>query len=517
METHRYLWLAMAGLGFAAGFAIPRESPDGGTPPAEAAIAAGAKGDGASPVAVAPVFAPAAALPVSTDTIADLLVLNDSDLYARLGLWLLDASEEQMAEFWSSYHARGKTDMWIKDLVFTQWAKLNPQSLLAAAKRDGEEGPAWWAWTMSDPDAALAAGEGLPDDMRGYLVRGLGNFHTERALKMLEESPELARMFDLGDLAKELGEDDPEAGVEFMSKYPNYSLDQPFRHWVEEDPHEAFRWLKERGQDRSLEDVFFNVTARENPDAFAELAASLPAGSLKRRLENAAFTQLAAKDPEEALELARAAEAPRTAADRYAELGKSLIAEKPERAMEILGELLGKFPDAPYRSTWIRYPGGATGSGRGSPAVSEFLSELAASNPRLTMESVIGFEAAETDKPPADPFRDDSTASRQVATFWAERDPEEFGRWCEGQDAKTLGMGAAVLSDQLRNQKDYEGAVAWGIRISEASGQANALGQTLSQWARADPEAAMQWFEQAPLTAQTRQRLQGYLPHEADP
>ena len=201
METHRYLWLAMAGFGFAAGFAVPRGGVKEEISPADEIIASRAIRETAVQSAKAPVSAPPAPLPVSSDAIPDLLALNDTDLYAPLGLWLLDASEEQMAEFWSSYHARGKTDMWIKDLVFTQWAKLNPQSLLAAAKRDGEEGPAWWAWTMSDPDAALAAGEGLPDEMRGYLLRGLGNFHTERALKMLEENPELSRLFNAWDLA----------------------------------------------------------------------------------------------------------------------------------------------------------------------------------------------------------------------------------------------------------------------------------------------------------------------------
>lgn len=515
MKTLHYLWLAAVAAGLAAGFAIPRGDRSQAAPPRGTASSSSKIDRGTAPAGAATAV-PAAAepLPVSTDSIDNLLALNSYDMYGRLGLWLLDASEEQMADFWSTYRARGETDMWIKDLVFTQWAKVNPRSLLETAKRDGEEGPAWWAWAMSDPDAVLAAVEGQSDSIRGFALRGFSNFHPERALKMLEEKPELSNVLDIWDLAEEVGKDDPKAGLEFMSKYRNYSLDTSFKRWAREDPHEAFRWLNERSADQSLSNAFFEATATEHPEAFAEIAASLPSGDMKRKLENAAFAQLAATDPEAALEQVREVDVPRIAAERYAALGKELISSQPERALEILGELLGKCPDATYRTNWIEYPNGRSGSEAGIQAVNEFISELAAANPRQTMEAVLEIgEPASTSGHPSLRARG-GNGPAQVARVWAANRPEEFATWCESQDDTMLGMGAGILSDQMVRQQDYEGAIAWAMRIPDTNGQTNSLSQTLSQWAHTDRESAGKWFAEAPLTEEQRTNLQSYFPEE---
>jgi hypothetical protein len=510
METYRYVWLAMAGLGLATGLAIPQgQRSKASAIPRDIPAAKGEGRRMEAAVASVPAYA-SEPLPVSGDSMEDLLALDAMEMYARLGLWLLDASEEQMAEFWSAYHARGETDMWIKDLVFTQWAKLNPQALLAAAKRDGEEGPAWWAWGMSDPDAALAAVEGASGEMRGYLLRGIGNFHPDRALKMLEADPSLARWFNLDDLGKELGEDDPRLAMEFMNRFPDHSRQAAFKRWVEKDPHEAFRWLKDHPADRDLEQEFCKITARDHPEVLAELAGSWPSGAMKRKLEQAAFALLVSQDPEKALEMARTAEAPKRSAELYAELGKGLVATQPERALELFGELLGKCPDATCHIAWVNHPGGGrSGSGAGIQGVKEFLSELAAWNPRQTMESVMGFEAERGD--PAG-LRQSENPSIQVAKTWAERNPDEFAAWCEGQDEKTFAMGASTLAARATELKDYEASVGWALRIPDPDVQANALANTVSLWAYRDREAARAWVEEAPLSDKVRSEIRRYIP-----
>ena len=64
METHRYLWLAMAGLGFAAGFAIPRGGAKKEISPADEILAGRVARETAEQGAGAPVSAPSAPLPV---------------------------------------------------------------------------------------------------------------------------------------------------------------------------------------------------------------------------------------------------------------------------------------------------------------------------------------------------------------------------------------------------------------------------------------------------------------------
>ena len=77
-----------------------------------------------------------------------------------------------------------------------------------------------------------------------------------------------------------------------------------------------------------------------------------------------------------------------------------------------------------------------------------------------------------------------------------------------------LGMGAGILSDQMARQQDYEGAIAWAMRIPDTNGQTNSISQTLSLWAHTDRESAGKWFAEAPLTEEQRKNLQSYFPEE---
>jgi len=512
MKSHRYLWLGTAVLGTATGFFIPkkeRPAPEiAGT--SKGITAKETKHAGTGKESAGAILAD---LPVSKDNIGDLLALDAAELYGRAGLWLLDASAEDIATFWKTYHDRGNANSWVKDLVFTQWAKKDLDGLMAAAKRDKEEGPAWWAWTMSDPDAALAAMEGQPEEIRSYVLRGIGNFHPKRALEMLEKDPSLANQFKLSTLAEELAKNDPEAAVDFLAKRGSYELGKALRKWAEDDPHRAFEWLSERSRDADLRSQFVDTVMQENPGVLSELTAGMPSGAAKRVFEDAIFNRLAETNPEKALEDARKIEAPLLAAQRLTQVGKAMVSENPEQALEILREALETCPDATTRMKWTRYPGGASGSGGGVPGVTEFIGELARWNPQLVMESVSGI--GEGTKNANGDSRSEQTAAWHVANAWIAKDADGFSGWVGQQDEATFNFGAATYASYLTNRENFTEAVAWAQQIKDPARQANALMESIANWVSRDREAATQWFEQAELPEESRTRLGAYFKRDS--
>ncbi len=523
METRHYLWIAVGALGFAAGLAIP--GVKGGGPLASAQAAAvpaaakstrgAAEGDKATAPKKLP---PLAALPPSTDTIESLLALKDTEQYTRTGLWLLDATADQTAELWKAYHERsgGETEVWMKDLIFTQWAKKDPQGLLAAAKRDGEEGPAWWAWAMSDPDRALAEVAGQGESARTYALRGLSCFHPEKALKMLKADPSLAGQLDMEQLAEKVGRGDPQAGIEFLEKHGSTDgMDALLRKWVADNPQRAFDWLSDGKKSEDIRKTFLDAVAVEHPEALAELASGLPSGALKRELEAAAFQYLAQSDPDKALEEARKMESPLLAAQRLAQVGKELMNEHPERALDTLGELMEKYGDAQYRVSRISYPDGGSSSRSGESQANELLSSLSAWNPQQTMERLLEIETAHEES--GDAASNNGNSSDRAAYLWLERDMSSYTTWLEGQNPATRDHGTSTVISYLQGQNNYAAAADWSLKLSNPNFQANQLGGALSNWVQSDREAALKWFGQAQLSTQQREAVQSQYPQIFQP
>lgn len=517
MKSHRYLWLAMAVLGTATGLLVPKGQKAASSAAASPGDAPGKEAsprEAAKEAASTKVVASLGPLPVSKDNVESLLAAEPSDLYSRLGLWLLDAPATEIAAFWKAYHAKGNPDMWIKDLIFTRWAAKDVDGLMEAAKRDNEEGPAWWAWTMSDPDAALAAMEGQSESIRSFVLRGVANFHVERGMKMLEENPAIARYLDLSNLSEEIGRKDPEAALEFLTRYVSHDLSTAVRNWAKDDPRRTLEWLAERSPDQSLIKQFAETVAEEDPKALAELAEGLPSGSLKRELETQVIRQLAETDPDKAIEAARKIESPSLAAQRLAEVGKIMVAENPEKALETLTMIFETCPDATSRGKMIRYPSGGSGSYGSVAGVQEFVTELASWNPAQVMDSVTAVETNTTD-PNSHPTLN-SSATATVAGVWLGKDPEGFAEWCGRQEGATFDTGASAAANFLINRDDFADAMAWSQQIKDADLQRSSIVSGFSRWAARDREAAIRWYEQATLPEDISRHLKPYMP-KTDP
>lgn len=526
MRSPSYLLLALAGFGLMAGFGAARLSGTDG----ESAVGSARQGgkskesgettvgkSGGSEIGKPKLtLIKPAALPKSADTVESLLQLNRGPLYARLGLWLLDASEEEMSAFWDGYHTREDPNDTIKDLLFTQWGKKNAAGMLEAAKRTGHEVPAMWSWAMSDPQGMLAYIDGKSDMMRNYGLRGLAYFHPELAEEMLAKDPKLKDTFHIYEMAEQLSGGDPEKELEFLGKFPGYEYMSrgALKKWAAQDPHRAFDWLKQRGttDDSGLRKVFLETLKEEQPEVLASLAADLPSGSERREIEAAAFSHLAKTDPEKAAQEARSIEVPRLAAERFAELGKSMVAEQPEQALALLEELFEKCPDATIRRSWVQYPAGGGGGGLGVTGVSEFLTKLTSWDPGRTLETVMNLESQSMTADQTPFYHGRNSGPDQVAGQWARQDLDGLTTWTEGQDDPELrDMGALAVAYQLQQQRDYEGAAEWANSLSQENQRQSSLASTFSNWASHDRESARQWLDQAELPKQTRQSLQRYL------
>lgn len=493
MASRAYLLPVVAIVGFAAGRLVPRAEP-GGEPVGSASSVASAPQTSASHSAS---FTPPE-LPVSTETIESLLRYNNNELHAPLALWLLDASAAQIGEFWSSYLKRGQPKDSIRDLIFAEWARRDPRAMLAAAKRDGEEVAAWWAWAKVDPDVALAAAEGQPDEIRNTVIRGIVAGDPRRGLEMLEKDPKLAELVDVWALADFAEKKDPRGGIDFLlSLGGGYALDSSFKHFAGKDPHAAFAWLAERSENVWLLKLFVERVQLDDPAILKEIAAGQAAGSMKRSLEGAIFAQLAASDPAKAMDEARATGSPRVAAERFALLGSQLLkGNKPEEALELLGELLAKCPDAPIRSQPFLLPEKEGSSSHGSvTGVPELLRGLAEWNPRATMDAMLEAGAA--------------TSIGDVGREWFKTQPAEFTAWWEQQqDPEVADFGASLLSQSLRTEKDYAGAVAMATRITDEKSRFFSLGQSFHEWVKADRAAALQWHAESAAKYDERLRHQ---------
>ncbi len=455
-------------------------------------------------------------LPKSTDTVESLLQLERGPLYARLGLWLLDASEEDMAAFWEGYYKREDPNDTIKDLLFTQWGKKNAAGMLAMARRTGCEVSAMWSWSLVDPEGMLAYVKGKDPRMSNYGLRGLAYFHPELARKMLEEDPSLANTFEMEQLAEMLSKGDPKAQLDFMAKYrdSDYYSRQGLKKWAAKDPHGAFEWLCDHGGEEYTRREFLETVKQEHPEVLPEFAAMLPDGAQRRMIESAAFAHLAETDPDKAAEEAAKIQVPRLAAERLAVLGKTLAETDPARAFEILDDLFAKCPDAATRMTWTRYPDGSSGGGNsGVAGLTEFLAALAGKAPEQTMQAMLDLEAQNPPQEGQPLYQPSGTASRQVAANWAATDFEGFTAWADAQATPALrDMGAGIASERLRNNGDFEGAVGWALRISNENEQRNALSGAVSYWSSRSHDEAEEWFENADLPETTRTSLQGYFP-----
>lgn len=440
----------------------------------------------------------------STDTPDSLLALDDAgDLYAKLALWQLDATENELATFWAGYRTREKRDMNVMDLLFSQWTRMNPRAAIEAAKGTGNDGIPWWAWAIHDPNAAIAAARDAPSEMAGFVMRAIGQFHPDRALRVLEENPGFAQWNSIEGIARGLTRTDPVAALEFQREHDRMYDSKAMEKLTRDDPHAAMEWLHNQSgrNDSYSEQAFLRTLERENPELLDELAAGAPSGELKWKLEQAAFRHLAEENPAEALSQARAAASPRLAAEQLAVVGRAMVEENPQGALDIFQELFKACPDPINHTIWTRYPNGASGSGGSINGVQEFINGLVAWDPQAAMAAVTSQE--------------NSNIIKAVSGAWAEHDLDGFGTWVNGQPpGAAYDQGALIIAEHLTSQEEFSEAMDWATRVTDPEKTLYPVSNAFMNWMRHDREAAMDWYGKTELSEDLRKKLESYLRSE---
>ena len=501
--TRKSGWLAAcAVLGLAAGFAArqPTAHKPAAIPSPLRHAASGLSGGPAEPQAATTPANPTRLK--SSDTVGSLLAVRDpQDLYARLALWQLDAPIADLAAFWDGYRRLDKTqrDTEVIDLLFSQWTRTDPAGAITAAKGSGHEGIPWWAWAINDPAAAVAAARSASKEMAGFVMRAIGQFHPEMALRVLEENPGFGEWNGIEGIIRGLARTDPLAALDFQLAHDQVWDTKAMEALARDNPHLALEWLRKHPITGPMSDyhegTFLRTLRRENPEVLAELAASLPAGEMKRKFERQAFDYLAETNPDEALKQARtAATSPRIQAERLAMVGAKLAGEDPQAALAIYSEIFKVLPDAANRMLWVQTPNGSSGSGGPIDGLQPLVDALVAADPLAALTAI----------PETDGGGDASRRHELVAETWARQDTDGFAGWVEAQPpGPDNDKYIQIASHTFAQRGQYEDSIGWLMRISDEARRWPVVRNSFIDWSYLDPDASRKWLEHADLPENT--------------
>ena len=330
----------------------------------------------------------------SSDTLESLATLDKDSLYSRLALWMMDASEQDIAAYWATVRDNKDRTNDVTDLVFVNWTRLNPRGAIAAVAGTKNEHYAWWAWACHDPQGALAAAIAANPDRVNNVAWGIGEFHGDWLRAHFDQIPESGKFNALSGLGKWDDTDKPEEILEFLKKNGNGFNAGIFGTFIRKDPWAAFDWMQkntstitsEYGSSNNAMDMLVKSMGENQPDALQRLAEQTPSGEAKRKMEAVLFANLLKTDPDAALEQATSTQAPRIAAERLAAVGLSFARTDPAKALELTQKLFTIYPDALTGMTTVKTPNHSSGSGSTLHGVQELVDGLMDKNPAKLME-----------------------------------------------------------------------------------------------------------------------------------
>ena len=364
-----------------------------------------------------------------------LVALDDATLYVRLALWLVDASEPDIAAFWKSYGTRKKSDPEINRLIFIHWTRFNPQSAMAAAVGTDAEFHLWRAWAGHDPQAALHAASGAGQSALRYVAYGIGQFQPDWLRMHFDELPEAAREDAFMGLISGDSGGKPLETLNFLKDHERGFNKSAFKDLVAQDPWAAYDWLRENpsmltsndGGGTEAMDILVKNLGESQPETLRRLAEQAPSGEFKWKMEAELFKNLLEADPEAALAQAKATKAPVIAAERLAAAGLTLVQKDPEQALEIARSLFTICPNPLNTETRIEYKGGVSTWGGSQPEVGSFIDALIAKSPAELLEMV---------PPGGTPSQVENSAFAIVSHMWADRDLASYTQWVNQQSGR---------------------------------------------------------------------------------
>ena len=441
--------------------------------------------------AAKPVAGDAADSPIrSTDTLETVLSVGNEIAYGRLALWMLDASEQDIATYWQNYRQCGQSNNDIADLIFIHWTRLNPKSAIAAATGSRNEEHAWWAWACHDPGAALAAAIDQHSPRLPNVAWGIGEFHHDwlRAhFGMIPQSGQANAI--LGFLKRENGPD-LLGDLNFL-KVHHYSNSGVFKLLIHKDPWTAYEWFKQNG-DKNHEDTFVDTLRTTRPDVLEQIARQpATSGELARKIDAALFANVLETDPETAIEQAKTTKDPEIAARRLTSVGLILVATDPDRAFGLAQHMFTVNPEALFDPTSKDWDAQSSGPRPCDKETMQFMNALLAHDPERVMAL-------------ATPEQPENFSA--LCGIWAKWDVSDYADWVSRQnDPDVREPAMSTVIDELRSEGQFEEAAEWTMSLDNPSDH---LADLLWSWKQSNPTAADSWLAAANLPESDKQELQ---------
>ncbi|MCP5545495.1 MAG: hypothetical protein H7A49_16490 [Akkermansiaceae bacterium] len=419
-----------------------------------------------------------------------LLALDGAELYVRFAVWLCGADEASVAEFWDGYRSSNARDYETSLLVFLRWTMLDADAALTAVTPDDQH-EVWRAWAAHDPEGALAAAirDGR-NEARTSVVASLAVFHPGWLLDRFQNLPEdlqaAARLY----LNAHAEHTDPDLLLSFAKTTGDRQMmSATFQSLIAKDPVDAWTWLQQNpgylffgGSSDAVNFVFGNVGPSRLRD-LERVASSMPAGELRRQVENKRFEILLASDPDAALAEAEATEVPILAADRLSLVGISLLTKDPEKSFGIAETICSRMNGSLEENVRVVYPGGDLNLYGGPQEIYGFFSNLATVDPGRAIDIAL----RGIDNPA------DSSLFESLARTWADQDVDAFGRWIEQQaEPRARTPATRVIVSELRKSNRFGEAIEWAARTPGIG----AIYQPGHEISPADAEA---WLESTDL------------------
>lgn len=426
----------------------------------------------------------------STHTLADLLALPQDELYEALAVWLVDASTDEMAAYWNATKNDKNASDKIRDLLFVRWTLTDPLGAIEAAADTQASHIPWWAWAKNNPSAAFEYAMTHDRSQVEVVLRSIGQSDPKRALKLLNDHPDLPQTTGLSGILFGLTRDDPEAAVKLAIQNPNQYDHRPLQAWIRDDPHAAFDWYQANRASNSpfsslWDRELIKTLSTESPELLAEFASKLPHGALRRQFESAAFDNLIKNNPAKALEQARNNPSPVLATEQLTKIASNLASDDPQQTRSLLTEILGKNPNFLQRETHTYYPNGSSTDGGDIADGRLLIQNLLNIDPQGTFQQLVDAGPSESLNP----------TTHQAASLWIQKDPEAFADWTAAQSNDRIrNQGYELLIAQLAESNNFESAIQYAGNLDETMRDSQTF-RILSKWQSHYPAAATKWSE----------------------
>lgn len=226
-----------------------------------------------------------------------------------------DSELEELAESLAKEPRGRDLALWIP--LLARWSQADGAAMVAfvekkapAALREPLLSHAWFAWGISDPDAAFEAGGKLNRELQSKLLQGIAETDPRKAVACLWKLPDA--QFSVSSVAARVVEKEPELAEEMLARAVydggRYPIQQA---WISSlaktDPAQAVAYAKSCGiigHDPVPQAVA--EIARQDPAMAAEQIAGMPANRAKSLSAVALVKVWAAQDAGKAAAWARA-------------------------------------------------------------------------------------------------------------------------------------------------------------------------------------------------------------------